>query len=299
MYNVLAVVLLGFASLGGWFQTPTPEPGLFVSTSFPSQVVRAGESVSVSLTVDVVSLPQQIVTLEARDVPDGWRATFQGGGRVVNSVYVKPDVDSTVTLKVEVPDSAADGTYKMTVVAHGTSRTDQLPLEMVIGQSVPPKLKLTTDLPTIKGTPSTNFSYRVTVANEGDEDMLVNLAADVPDGFTVTFKQSFGTNELSSVPVKAGQTASVDMNVKPPDSVAAGDYQFVMHAEAANATDDLQLTATVTGEPSLTLTTPDGPEHHHHRLAACLVDRADGPQRHHQHRPWPRGGHHRLHHSCR
>jgi uncharacterized membrane protein len=200
-------------------------------------------------------LPGQIVELELRDAPEGWDLSFQGGGREVSSVYAKPETPTSVTLRAEVPENAT-GSFEMTVVARGASRTAQLPLVLTIGEAAPPSLRLDPDLPIIQGAPSANLSFRVTVANEGDTDLLVNLSADSPEGFNVSFRQN--ANEVSTVPIEAGQTATVDMQVRAPAEIAAGEYKFTMHAQAADVADEVELTALLRGQPSLSLSAADG-----------------------------------------
>jgi uncharacterized membrane protein len=142
------------------------------------------------------------------------------------------------------------------VAARGTNRTAQIPLELIIGQAAPPELRLDPDLPFIQGAPSTTLSFRVGVSNEGDEDMLVNLSADAPEGFNVAFRQA-GT-EVSTVPIEAGQSQTIDMQVRAPAEAPAGDYQFVMRAQAADVADEVELTARITGEAALSLAAADG-----------------------------------------
>jgi uncharacterized membrane protein len=255
MIRAFAALLLGL-STGGFFQTPTD--GLFISTTYPSQVVRAGDAVSISFDVEIVNLAPQVVSLEVRDVPEGWRATFQGGGRVVHSVYVKPDEATTVTLSVEIPEGTEDGNYEMTVFAQGEDDASRMPLELIIGESAPPQIKLEPELPVLRGTPNTAFSYRLTLENDADEELLVNLEADLPEGFGVTFKKAFGGQELTSVPVNAGATETIDVQLNLPEQTAAGEYAFKVRAQAADVSDEVDLTAVVSGQASLSLSAPDG-----------------------------------------
>ena len=220
--------------------------------------MRAGESLNITLSVDVVELPAQIVDLELRDVPEGWSATFQGGGRIVHSVYARPEDTATVTLNVEVPEGITDGSYSMTVSARGSGRTATLPLELIIGKAAPPAIALDPELPILNGTPTTNFSFRVKLENKADVDLLINLEAELPEGFEATFKKAFGGQELTTVPVSAGATETIDMALDLPDQTPAGEYKINLRAQAADVSDQVELTAIVSGQPSLSLSAPDG-----------------------------------------
>jgi uncharacterized membrane protein len=254
MGALLAAILVGFSSLG-LFQTA--QPGISLYTAFPSQVVRAGDTIDVSITVHNQDLPTQLIDLSAQDVPDGWSVNFLGGGRVVQSVAVQSNTDQTITLKVELPVDAKDGAYHMTVHAASSSNQADLPLTFTVGQTSPTRISLDPDLPVLNGSPTGTFSYRLTVKNDSDEDLLVNFDAQLPSGFSMTFKQTVGGQEVSSLPVKAGQTQQVDADLSLPTNVAAGTYDFSVQAQAKDTSAETKLTAVITGKVTLDLTTPD------------------------------------------
>ena len=259
MRRVLAAIVLSLATFGFAFaQTETPPPpALTLSTAFPGQDVRAGESVSISLDVRNTGLPGQTIELELQEVPAGWTAKLQGGGRVVHSVYVETDSSRSLTLSLDVPSDAADGPHGVVVVAKGQTKTSTLNLTLTVGASAPPALSVKPDLPVLKGTSNTSFSYRLTIKNESEEDVLANLEAEAPDGWEVTFKKAFGGQELASLPIAANGSEQVDTTVRPASQTAAGEYVLTVRVQTTAASGETQLTAVVSGQPSLTLTTPD------------------------------------------
>ncbi len=256
MPQLLAAVILALSSLG--ITTQADPPGVTLSTPYPAQVVRAGESISLSIKISNTTQAPQVVALEVQDVPEGWRANFQGGGRVVRAVYVEAEDDRTLTLKVEVGQDATDGTYRLVAVAKNGISEARLPIELIVGEAAPPQFNLDVDLPVLKGSPNSKFSYRLKIKNDSDEDMLVNLEADAPQSFDVTFKKAYGSQELTSIPVKAGQEESVDVSVQPIGQIPAGTYLVRVRALAGDLAEEIELTAVVSGKPDLTLTTPDG-----------------------------------------
>jgi uncharacterized membrane protein len=242
----------------GQTQTQSQEKGLTLSTPYPAQVIQADETVTLSLTVRNRGLPSQIVRLDVKEAPEGWKASFLGGGRIVKAVYVETDDSVSVSLKLEPPKDVQPGTYRFVVTAQGEGIQAELPIELTVEEKLPPKLKLDVELPTLKGSPTTTFRYRATLENEGDEDLLVSLDADAPEGFEVTFKLRFGSEEVTSLPLKAGESKSLDIEVKPPRQAPAGEYKVKVRAQAGEARAALTLTAMVTGRPDITVTTPDG-----------------------------------------
>ena len=60
---------------------------LSISTTYPSEVIQLGESISISLNVKATDTPQT-VDMSMGEIPDGWTATFRGGGKIIQSVFV-------------------------------------------------------------------------------------------------------------------------------------------------------------------------------------------------------------------
>ena len=98
----------------------------------------------------------------------------------------------------------ASGTYTFSVRAHSDQASANLPLSVTIQERVPARLALSVDLPTVIGKPDATFRYNVTLANQGDEEVTVNMLADAPAGFTVTYK--LNGQQVTSIPVEANTT---------------------------------------------------------------------------------------------
>jgi uncharacterized membrane protein len=190
------------------------------------------------------------------EIPEGWKATFRGGGKVIKAVYVEPDRDASVSLKLEPPEDVAAGTYKFVVQARGEGTVAELPFELTVQEKVPPKLTFDIELPTLTGKPNTTFRYSATLKNEGDEDLIVNLVADAPPGFQVTFKLS--GQEVTSLPLEANQSKRISIEARPFVDLSAGTYPITVRAQGSEAEATLSLTAEVTGQPDLKITAPDG-----------------------------------------
>jgi uncharacterized repeat protein (TIGR01451 family) len=230
-------------------------PNLSVSTTYPSQVVQLGESVSISLDVQAADLPQT-VEMSMEEMPDGWTATFRGGGRVIQSVFVDANSSGSVDVRLDPPENAKSGTYTFTVLAQSDAGKAELPITLDVQEKVPASLSFTTDLPTIKGSPSTTFRYSTTLKNDGDQELTVNLAADTPSGFLPKFMLS--GQEVTSFPLGANQSKTISVELSPLSDVPAGDYPFTVYANAGELQANLDLTAEVAGQYTLSIAGPDG-----------------------------------------
>jgi uncharacterized membrane protein len=236
--------------------TPTSAvPKLSLYTDFPSQVVGLGETVSFSLKLKVENT-SQTVQLKMETIPQDWTATFRGSGQIVQSAHLEPDNTATVDLRLEPPAGEQSGTYNFVVLAQGDQLKAELPIQLTVQEKLPPKMSLTVDLPTIVGTPKTTFRYNATLKNEGDEDLSVNLVPNAPSEFQVTFQLS--GQDVSNIPLPANSSKSLSIQAQPVGNVQAGSYPIVVHAQGGDANADLNLEADVTGQTSLSVSSPDG-----------------------------------------
>src|SRR6266700_3057551 len=90
------------------------------------------------------------------------------------------------------------------------------------------------------------------------KNQLVSLAAQGPPNFDTSFTEAYGSQELSSIPVEAGQSKDVKLKVRPPSTVGAGRYPVTMRVSAEDATAQTQVELDITGQPRLSLSGREG-----------------------------------------
>jgi uncharacterized membrane protein len=113
-------------------------------------------------------------------------------------------------------------------------------------------------LPSLRGTPSATFSYNLNVRNDSGKDILASLSATLPQGFQASFTKQYDQQEISSVPIKAGENQTVAMKIKLPDNVTAGNYDLEGKVSAAGVEASAPVSLHIEGQPKLAVTTPDG-----------------------------------------
>ena len=236
-----------------------PPRGLFLMTDYPAQAVRAGEASTIRMKLANAGLPPEPVALSVSGVPAGWKVDLLGGGQAVASAMPGVNQDVALQLRVEVPKDAAPGAQKITVSARGPiTQAPDLVLTLSVATEAPAKLSLKSRLPSLRGTPRSSFEYTLTVGNDSGKDLTVALSAQAPANFQTTFSEAYGSNEISSIPVEAGQTKDIKLKVTPPRDVKAGDYPVLVRVAAEGASADLRVTLQVSGQGRLGLSTRDG-----------------------------------------
>jgi uncharacterized membrane protein len=228
--------------------------GIWISTPFPSFNAAADETVTLDLTVHNAGRPPQRVGLQLERLPAGWSAVFLGEGKRVQSVFVAPDDKATVKLRLEPSAQASEGTHRIEVLAIGADSRFALPIAITIGQSLPPRLTLRPELPELRGSPNSEFDFKVAIRNDGGDDATVRIDADVPQGFRAKITEQYGSQELPSIPLKVGEEKRVSVKITAPFGAQQGKLPIVLRATSGKAETETQLTMDVAGEPRLELT---------------------------------------------
>jgi uncharacterized membrane protein len=232
--------------------------GLWLVTNYPALTARAGATTTLSLTVRNANLPPERVALAVDDVPRGWKAVFLGDGSPVAAAMPATNASVPLQLRLDIPAGAAAGTHTLVLRATGSDVKISLPIDVTLGAVMPAKLSIKAELPSLSGDPTTSFDYQFTVKNESDKDLLVNLAAAAPAGFRTSFTEAYGSQKISSVPIGAGKSKDLKVDVRPRDDVPAGNYAVALRVAAESASAETTLAMHITGEPKLQLSGENG-----------------------------------------
>lgn len=237
--------------------------GLYLLTDYPTVAVRPGATSTIALRVQNYGLAPENFVLAVEGVPSGWTATLLGGGQPVGAALPATDQSVSLQLRLEVPaDATAPGTLTVKAQGQGSGegqgQSYSLPVTVNLTKELPAKLTVTPSLPALRGTPKSSFDYTVAVKNDSGRNLTVNLAATAPRNFETSFTESYGSQELTSVPIDAGASKDVKLKVRPPSSVDAGSFPVAMTATSGDATATTELSLEVVGQPRLTIAGVDG-----------------------------------------
>jgi uncharacterized repeat protein (TIGR01451 family) len=238
-------------------ETPAVK-GLWLLTEYPSQAVRPGEIANVRFKLQNTGLAPESLGLSVTGTPEGWKADILGGGQPVAAAMPGMNESVSLQLRVDVPKDAKPGSQTLTVRAKGASQSIDLPLTLTIASETPAKLTIKTKLPSLMGTPKSSFDYTLTVSNDSGKDLTVALAAQAPANFQSSFTEGYGSNEISSIPIEAGQSKDIKVKVTPPRDVKAGNYPVVVKVSAEGASAEQRVTLQISGQGKLALSTKDG-----------------------------------------
>jgi uncharacterized membrane protein len=246
------VLVVGAAA--GAAEAPRDVKGLYLLTDYPAVSVRPGTTANISLRLQNYDVAPERFALSVDGVPPGWTWSLLGGGQPVAAAMPATNSGVSLELRLEVPRDAPIGTQTLTINAQGQSTKLSLPVDVRLAKELPAKLTVQPQLPQLRGSPRSSFDFQVSIKNDSGKRLVVNLAAQAPQNFQTSFTESYGSQELSAVPIEAGQSKDVKLHVQPPNTVTPNQYKVAMRATAEDVTASTDLTVEVTGQPKLEVT---------------------------------------------
>lgn len=241
---------------------PTPPSsaltGLFLTTDFPAMTQPIGDDIAFDIHIENRALPPQNVKLGTKNLPQGWTWEFSGEGAKVLAATVRPDSNVDLKLALTPPKDAKPGDYAFMVTGQSEGKTFEIPVTLTLAPTAEAKVTIEPKLPALRGTPNTNFEFNLTATNDSKEDQVFNLLAQVPQGFEAVFKEQYGSNELSSIPLKAGEKKEVKLSVKAPERIGAGQYPVKAAIASPKVNNGVDLLLDITGRADINLTSKDG-----------------------------------------
>jgi uncharacterized membrane protein len=226
-----------------------------LTTPYPAIEVAPGAKVSLAVQVETANAGRVDLSLDG--VPADWTVTIRGGGFLVNGVYSNGSDPTEVTVDVSVPESATDGTQRITIEAASDGSTASLPVDIRVTPNAAGEVTLTTDFPELQGSTDASFNFTLTLRNDTPDDLTFGVTATAPPGWTADAEITSQAQAASAI-VEAGSTTSIKVDVQAPEDAAAQTYPISVQATSGDKTAEAELSVEITGSYDLSLTTPDG-----------------------------------------
>jgi uncharacterized membrane protein len=232
--------------------------GLYLLTDYPAVSVQPGSAATIALRLQNYGLAPERYQLSLSGVPAGWKATLLGGGQPVAAAMPASDASVSLQLRLDVPANADSPPQTLTVLAKGDSNQATLPITVSLAKQLPAKLSVESKLPALRGTPKSSFDYQLTIKNDSGRNLVARFAADVPRNFEASFTEAYGSQELSSIPIEAGQSKDIKLHVRPPSNVDAGHYPVAVTVSAEDTSAKTELAMDLVGQPRLQVSGREG-----------------------------------------
>jgi uncharacterized membrane protein len=237
---------------------PAGIKGFFLLTDYPAVTVRPGTTSTISMRLQNYALSPERLTLGVTGVPSGWTATLLGGGQPVAAAMPLTNQSVSLQLRVDVPANAQMGTQTITVTASGTNTQLSLPVTITLAKDLPAKLTVESQLPSLRGTSKSTFEYQLNIKNDSGRNLVVSFAAEAPANYETSFTEQYGSQEISSIPIEAGQSKGIKLKVRPPSTIGAGSYPVKVKVTAEDTSAEVTVNLEIVGQPRLNIAGRDG-----------------------------------------
>jgi len=184
------IVAFGIGTAVPAQETPSNTATTAVRLLSPYVGIAVEPGDSASFTLDVVGPEEDEVRLSVEDVPDGWTAKIRGGGLAVDRVMIGDSLTHNLKLEIDVPPTAAEGSYRLAVAAEGESSGDRLDFDITVAQAVGGGVTLDTEFPALRGPSDVTFTFNLDLKNDTGDDIQFGLETEGPDGWQIEAKPS-------------------------------------------------------------------------------------------------------------
>ncbi len=236
-----------------------------MAAEYTSVEVPAEDDVNMDIIFYNKGRSDENVDVEIASVPEGWTARVKTYKFTVKGVHVPSGDDKTLTFEAEPDEGVKPGEYEFLVKAR--TPDGQFKMAQTITVTVKEKLeekkeskgvKLTTSYPVLRGPSDAEFEFSVEVDSKLDEDAVFDLFAQGPDGWDANFKPAYEDKYISSLRLKANQSKTMAVEVKPSPLAEAGEYLVNIRVTSGDAKAEAELTVVLTGTYGLEIGTPTG-----------------------------------------
>ncbi|MCX7982440.1 MAG: NEW3 domain-containing protein [Syntrophales bacterium] len=240
-----------------------PERLLTMALEYPGIEVAQGQSVSMNLLFHNGGKTMEFVQVWVSAKPSGWRTRLKTDQYTVTGLSVPAGEDKSIIFEAEPDKSIRPGDYNFLIEAKTQDERFLLKQPLTIKVREADKatmrgLKLSTSYPILQAPSNMKFEFSIEVENKLGKDAIVNLSAQVPEGWEVNIKPSYEPKTISSLKIRANDSQTISLEVNPIKDARAGEYPIIFRAQTEDARSEIRLTCVLTGTYSIEAGTATG-----------------------------------------
>lgn len=240
-----------------------PDRLITMALEYPGIEVAQGQSVSMNLFFHNGGKSMEFVQVWISSKPAGWRTRLKTDLYTVTGLTVPAGEDKSITFEAEPDKTVRPGDYSFLIEAKTPDERFYMkqPLTVKVREadkSAMRGLKLSTSYPILQAPSNMKFEFSIEVENKLGKDAIVNLSAQVPEGWEVNIKPSYEQKTISSLKIRANDSQTISLEVNPVKDARAGEYPIIFRAQSEEARSEIRLTCVLTGTYSIEAGTATG-----------------------------------------
>lgn len=241
-----------------------PPRAISVAPAYTGVIVPEGDNVSVDLDVKNGGRADEDIDLSFKTVPKGWDAVIKTYSFEVTGVYVPSDSSKSLTLKLNPKEGVGPGEYDFVIEGKTPDGvlTSTASLKVTVKTKEAEKkekgVKISTSYPVLQGPTDGKFEFSLEVASDLDKDAIFNLMVQGPENWDIKLKPAYEDKYISSLRIKANQSQTMAVEVKPYALAEPGRYPIKVKVSSENAKAETDLVVILTGTYKLDAGTVTG-----------------------------------------
>jgi uncharacterized membrane protein len=263
-FTISLFFILSGTSVSEETKKKLPERGISVSPEYTGVIVSQNEDVNIDLIVTNRGRRDENIDLAVTNIPKGWKAWVKTYSFGITGVHVESDKSKNLTLRAEPDEDLAPGAYTFGIEAKTadgelTSTTQvTITLKKEKKEKKAKGINIVTSYPVLRGPTDAKFEFSLEVENKLDKDSIFNLTFQGPENWDINFKPAYEEKYISSLRLKAGQSQTVAVEVKPYPFAKPEKYPVLVKVSSPEAIGEAQLMVVLTGTYKLDAGTANG-----------------------------------------
>jgi uncharacterized membrane protein len=236
-----------------------------MAVEYPGIEIPQDADVSMDLIFNNKGKSDENVNVWVAEKPEGWKVRLKTYRFAVSSVHVPSGTVKTLTFEAKPGKDVKPGEYKFRIEARTPDDKFKLAQDILVTvRSAAEKtaedtgVKLTTSYPVIRGPSDATFEFSIEVVSKLDKDAVFDLFAQGPKDWDINFKPAYESKYITSLRLKAGQSQTIAVEVKPVAMTKAGEYPLNIRVSSADAKAEGTLAVILTGTFGIEVGTPSG-----------------------------------------
>ena len=241
-----------------------PARGISVAPEYTGIIISKGDDASIDLTVTNRGRRGENIKLAIPAPPKGWNVYVKTYSFTITGVHLASDTSKSLTLKAEPDENVGPGDYTFLIKAKTSDGklTSSSQVTITVKKKAQIKksreVRVNTSYPVLKGPTDAKFEFSLEVENKSDKDTIFNLNVQGPKDWTINLKPAYEDKFISSLRIKANQSQTMAVEVKPYLLAESGKYPIKVKVSSPKAKADVDLMVVLTGTYKLDVGTADG-----------------------------------------
>ena len=240
-----------------------PERLIIMAAEYPGVVVPVDEDVSMDLTFYNKGRSSEDVDVWIEKKASGWKARIKTYKYTVTGAHVPSGDDKRLTFEAKPDKDVKPGKYEFLVKAQTRDgyfkMAQKIMVEVTEEEAAEDTgVELNTSYPVLRGPSDATLEFSLEVDSKLDKDAVFNLVVQGPKGWDINFKPAYEDKYISSLRIKANQSETVAIEVKPSWTAQEGEYPIKVIVSSSEAKGEAQLKVVLTGTYAFEVGTPTG-----------------------------------------